>query len=238
MSKPKFCTHCGTALTPAAHFCANCGTPLNAKPAAASAPAAPGAAAGGVAVLLPWFVLAALMMVGLGYVIGSKSSTGPSSAAVATQFPEGDPIIAAPDISSLSPEERVDRLFNRVMTLAAAGKQDSVEFFAPMAISALAALMPLDAHRRYDLGLIQLMAGDPIGARAQSDTILTEQPTHLLGLSLGMRAAKAQNRTADAKKLGERLTKAATAERAKGLKEYNDHAPDIAEAMKEANPGN
>lgn len=235
MAKAKFCRHCGSPLTPASHFCANCGVPLD-----GAAPTTPGNApspvpvsSGGVAVLLPWFVLASLLMAVLGYVIGSKGSPGSAPTSMAA-FPQGDPIIAAPDISSLSPEERVDRLFNRVMALAAAGKQDSVKFFAPMAINALAALMPLDAHRRYDLGLIQLTAGDPAAARIQADSILLEQPTHLLGLSLGMRAAKAENRTADAKKLGDRLSAVAASERAKGLREYNDHAPDIAEAMGEA----
>jgi len=35
----------------------------------------------------------------------------------------------APDISSLSPQERADRLYNRVMLLATQGKADSVQFF-------------------------------------------------------------------------------------------------------------
>jgi hypothetical protein len=235
MAKAKFCRHCGAPLTPASHFCANCGVALDGAPASVGNATNPTPGnAGGVAVLLPWFVLASLMMAGLGYVIGSKGASRGAPAANVAAFPDCDPIIAAPDISSLSPEERVDRLFNRVMSLAAAGKQDSVQFFAPMAINALAALMPLDAHRRYDLGLIQLTAGDAAAARVQADSILLEQPKHLLGLSLGMRAAKAQNRTADAKKLGERLVAASPSERAKGLREYADHAPDIAEALDEA----
>ena len=240
MATPKFCRHCGTPLTPHARCCANCGNTLDAT-AAASAPAAGAQAPAGGAVmvnlatLVPWFVLSALMLVGVGYVIGTRSA--PASAAVAAggaPFAQDPSIIAAPDISSLSPEERVDRLFNRVMALAAAGQQDSVEFFAPMAINALAALMPLDEHRRYDLGLISLAAGDPATARAQADTILKAQPTHLLGLSLGMRAATAQGRTADAKALGTKLTASAASERAKGKREYTDHAPDITEALDEA----
>ncbi|HTI44454.1 MAG TPA: hypothetical protein VL693_21650, partial [Vicinamibacterales bacterium] len=39
-----------------------------------------------------------------------------------------------PDISQMSPEERANRLFNRVMILAESGKQDSVQFFMPMAL--------------------------------------------------------------------------------------------------------
>ncbi|HMI56212.1 MAG TPA: hypothetical protein VK494_08500, partial [Gemmatimonadaceae bacterium] len=40
----------------------------------------------------------------------------------------------APDISGLTPQERADRLYNRVMLLASQGKIDSVAFFAPMAL--------------------------------------------------------------------------------------------------------
>lgn len=233
MANPKFCRHCGTALTPAAHFCAHCGQPLDAT----AVPAAPAGGGRPTATLLPWFVLASLMVGVIGFLLGSRTAPASTAAALASGAAFGaeeGPIVTAPDISTLSPEERVDRLFNRVMTLASAGQQDSVAFFAPMAINALAALMPFDLHRRYDLGLIQLAAGDAVAARAQADTILAEQPTHLLGLALGMRVANAQGRTADAKKLGATLVAQAAKERASGKREYADHAPDITEALDEA----
>jgi zinc-ribbon domain len=242
MANAKFCRQCGTQLTSGAHFCANCGAGLD-----ASAPSGRGGAPSGaqgnapsgmisVSAMVPWFVLASLMMAVLGYLIGARGApaSGAASGEAAAAFADQGGIITAPDISTLSPEERVDRLFNRVMALASAGKQDSVQFFAPMAINALAALMPLDAHRRYDWGLISLAAGDPGTARAQSDTILAAQPTHLLGLALAMRAATSQGRAADAKRLGAKLIASATIERAKGLREYADHAPDVTEALEEA----
>ena len=58
----------------------------------------------------------------------------------------------APDISNLSPQERADRLYNRVMLLASQGKTDSVQFFAPMAITAYQMLSPLNIDQRYDMG--------------------------------------------------------------------------------------
>jgi hypothetical protein len=228
MATPKFCKHCGAAIAPDSHFCANCGARVD----GAAGPAPRGTL--GSTTALPWFILASLLMAGLGYAIGSRGLPPAGPLASVGPIAQGDGIIAAPDISSLSPEERVDRLFNRVMTLAAAGKQDSVQFFAPMAINALAALMPLDTHRRYDLGLIQLTAGDPVGARAQADTILAAHPTHLLGLALAMRVATAENRPADAARLSALLSRSAASERAKRLPEYADHAPDIAEALEEA----
>ena len=234
MANPKFCRHCGTALTPAAHFCAHCGQPVD----PAAAPAVPAGGGRPAASLLPWFAIASLMMGVIGFLVGSRTapgSTAAAPAAVAGAFGADEgPIVAAPDISSLTPEERVDRLFNRVMTLASAGQQDSVAFFAPMAINALAALMPFDLHRRYDLGLIQLAAGDQAAARAQADTILAEQKEHLLGLALAMRVANAQGRAADAKRYGATLVAAAARERASGKREYADHAPDITEALDEA----
>jgi hypothetical protein len=79
----------------------------------------------------------------------------------------------------MSPEERANRLFNRVMVLAEAGKNDSVQFFLPMALGAYAQLPSLDADARYHVGLLQLAGGDANGALAQADTIRQSIPTHL-----------------------------------------------------------
>ena len=140
----------------------------------------------------------------------------------------------APDISQLSPQERADRLFDRVMTLVSAGKSDSVTFFAPMAIQSFEALAPLTAHHRYDLGLLGVVSGDGALAVAQADTILREQPNHLLGLILAMRAAGLQGDVAGREGFASRLRSALDSERAKRLPEYQDHAPDIEAAVREA----
>jgi Flp pilus assembly protein TadD len=87
--------------------------------------------------------------------------------------------LRAPDISQMSPEERANRLFNRVMILAESGKNDSVQFFLPMALSAYAQLPSLDADARYHVGLLQLAGGDATAALAQADTIHRSLPTHL-----------------------------------------------------------
>src|SRR4029077_16741181 len=87
--------------------------------------------------------------------------------------PAGAP---APDISSLSPQERADRLYNRVMLLATQGKIDSVQFFAPMALTAYQMLSPLNADQRYDMGRIGEVVGALPLAKAQADSILRENP--------------------------------------------------------------
>ena len=138
--------------------------------------------------------------------------------------------MSAPDISNMTPEERADRLFNRVMRLSSEGKTDSAAFFGPMALGALEAL-PLDAHRRYDIGVVSLVMGESAAAAAQSDTILRQRPTHLLGLALAARAADARGNAPGAKEFRRRLLAAESRERAAGLAEYTDHDADIRTAV-------
>ncbi|MEO8577783.1 MAG: hypothetical protein ABI556_13825 [Gemmatimonadales bacterium] len=146
--------------------------------------------------------------------------------------PEG--AVRGPDISQLSPQERADRLFNRVMLLASQGKPDSVLFFAPMAISAYQMLSPMNADQRYDLGRIAEVAGALPLARAQADTILVENPKHLLGLILASRIAALDKRAADQKAFDARLVSAYQAESARKLPEYDRHGDDIQNALTEA----
>ncbi|HUF66401.1 MAG TPA: hypothetical protein VMM17_10555 [Gemmatimonadaceae bacterium] len=138
---------------------------------------------------------------------------------------------AAPDISSMSPQERADRLFNRVMSLSGEGKTDSAAFFAPMAIAALESLQPVTAHGLYDIGLVALAAGDHRRAAAQADAILAQRPTHLLGLALAARAADARGDAAASTSFKQRLLAAERSERDEPLPEYTDHSTDIGDAL-------
>jgi hypothetical protein len=135
--------------------------------------------------------------------------------------------VRGPDISQLSPQERADRLFNRVMTLYGEGKEDSVLFFAPMAISAYQMLEPLNADQRYDLGRIAEVAGAFPLAKAQADTILAQHPTHLLGLILAARIAGLDKRPSDSASFVSRFRAAYPAEIKKNLPEYDRHSADI-----------
>ena len=137
----------------------------------------------------------------------------------------------APDISSLSPRERADRLYDRVMAQSARGKTDSASFFATMAVGAYQALAPLDSDLRYDYGRMAEIAGDLPLAQAQADTILRENPDHLLGLILAARVAQARNDAATSQKLLARATRAQKTELAKSLDEYTRHKNDIDAAI-------
>jgi len=180
--------------------------------------------------LLPWSVAGIAVLSLLAFVAGATWRQGQPSG----QGPSAVAPARAPDISQMSPDERADRLFQRVMTYVAQGKDDSVRFFAPMAIQSIAALVPLDAHRRYDLGLLGVVTGDAAMARAEADTILATQPSHLLGLILAMRASGLELDTLARRRFAERFLAALPRERPRALPEYVDHAPDIDAAAREA----
>ena len=250
----RFCSSCGTALagatcatcsaslTPGARFCHRCGTPAGAPSAARSR---------GFASALPWAV-AALALVSLtALVVGQRfGARGNPSAPTADVLdganmqgatpigppvggPGGAPAAAprAPDISQLSPEQRAERLYDRIMAAHEAGKQDSVRFFLPMARVVYESLDSLNLDQRYDLGRLGEVGGDTTLARAQADTILKARPTHLLGLILAARVARMEGSEARARALDARLLAAEPAERATALPEYLLHRNDIDTAL-------
>jgi hypothetical protein len=139
--------------------------------------------------------------------------------------------VRGPDISSLSPQERADRLYNRVMLLNSQGKSDSVLFFAPMALTAYQMLSPLNADQRYDMGMIGEVAGAIPLAKAQADSILLRNPTHLLGLMLAARVTALEGNTTAARAFEKRLLAAEKPELAKKLAEYERHRDDITSAL-------
>jgi hypothetical protein len=244
------CAACNRGLTPGARFCHHCGaTAGSGAPAGAPAGASAGnSAAGGSRNLVAWLVPGVALICLAAFFVGQQLSRGksaPDTAEQNTPLGGAGPVAPcaggaagerAPDISSLSPQERADRLFNRVMRYGEEGKIDSARIFAPMAIQAYEMAGPLDAHRRYDMGMIAVVAGDAGIAKAQADTILSTNKTHLLGLVLAMKAAGLRQDAAARADFQKRIVAAAPAERAKGLKEYEDHKPDIDAALTTPRP--
>src|SRR4051812_19758967 len=254
----RFCSSCGTALagatcstcaatlTPGARFCHRCGTPSGAPSAAPSR---------GLASALPWAV-AALALVSLtalvvGQRFGARSSPsatadvldganmqgttpiGPATADAssgAAGAPAGT-IPRAPDISQMTPEQRAERLYDRIMTEHEAGRQDAVRTFLPMARAAYEMLGTLNLDQRYDLGRLGEVGGDTALARAQADTILASRPTHLLGLALAARVAQLEGNPARSGAMYARLVAAEPTERSAALPEYLLHKNDIDAAL-------
>jgi hypothetical protein len=242
--EPGTCSGCGSVLSPGARYCHSCGKAVSIVSGSekVTVTAAPSSS-------LPWVVAAIALITLLAFLAGSafNKRRGSSLDAPQNALPQAglddrgvpgaaspESVVRGPDISQLSPQERANRLFNRVMILAGQGKTDSVLFFAPMAIEAYRMLSPLNADQRYDLGRIAETAGAVPLAKAQADTILLQNPTHLLGLILGARVAALEKRTADGKALEARLVDSYTSETAKKLPEYERHQADITAALSKA----
>jgi hypothetical protein len=251
LSTGKFCSNCGAPLadatcgacsaplTPGAKFCHRCGTP-----AGAEGPPTPR----GFATALPWAVagIALLSLIALvaGQRFGRTPANPPTEAAAAdganptaaAPFAGATGNGAAPDISNLTPAEAAVRLYNRVMGAHERGQTDTVQIFAPMAITAYRMLGTLDLDQRYDLGRIAAISGDEPVARAEADTILKLHPNHLLGLILAANAAHIRKDPSGERTYRDKLTAAASAERAKQLPEYVTHENDITIALDAKRP--
>jgi hypothetical protein len=229
------CNACDAPLSPGARFCHRCGTPAGA--AGRSDPRSFSAA-------LPWAVAAIALVALIALVAGQRFAR---SRASADETVAGTPSAPAagttgsaganpPDISNLSPADAAVRLYNRVMGMHERGRADSVQLFAPMAIAAYEMIGKLDLDQRYDLGRIAAVSGDATRARAEADTILAQQPNHLLGLILAANAARMRKDVAAERTYRDRLVAAAPAERAKQLPEYITHENDITIALDAKRP--
>jgi hypothetical protein len=92
----------------------------------------------------------------------------------------------------------------------------------------------LDADLRYDMGRVAEVAGKADIAGAQADSILAQQPNHLLGLVLAVKAATMRGDAAALAGFNKRLVAANATERGKPLEEYQRHAADIDAALRQA----
>lgn len=182
--------------------------------------------------MLPWTVagLAFVLLVVI-FAAQRAGTAPPAGPAMGAPMSGGGGAGAAPDISSMTPRERADRLFDRIMTLDSEGKRDSVAFFAPMALGAYESLGELDLDLRYDFGRVAEVSGNLGLAAAQADTILRQAPNHLLGLVLAMRVAERRGDQAQRNQFAQRLLAAEATERAKNLNEYRLHEGDLQTAL-------
>ena len=240
----RFCSSCGTALagatcgscaaplTAGARFCHRCGTP-----AGTSA----GSRTPGIGNAMPWVVTGIALVALIALVVGQRFGARPTGTTdvldganaqgtttiSAEDAPPAGTMPRAPDISQLTPAQRAERLYDRIMREAEAGKTENVRAFLPMAVAAYEMIAPLTLDQRYDLGRIGEVGGDTTLVRAQADTILRERPTHLLGLVLGAKAARMVGNEPHARQFDARLLSVEPRERSAGLPEYLLHRNDI-----------
>ncbi len=235
------CTSCGASLPAGARFCNECGASVGAG-VAASVGGAPVRPASNVSTYAPWVVATVLLFSVVGYFAGRGLGSG-SDITVSDGASMGAPFASggggpAPDISNMSPRERAGRLYDRIMRYVEEGKQDSAQFFAPMALSSFELLGgDLDLDARYDYGRVASETGNLGIAAAQADTILRQSPNHLLGLALAARTAMAKGDATAAARSWKAFLAAKDAELAKSLPEYQAHATDIERATRTAQGG-
>ncbi len=219
------CDHCRAQLSPQARFCHRCGravTPARARGSERGA----------------WLFACAMCLLLVGaivYQVVSKrpAPVAPEMANAGAVGPDGSPG-PAPDISRMTPRERFDRLYNRIMQAAERGDSVQIARFTPMALAAYDQLDSIDADARYHAAVIRLQTGDLSGARALADTILADAPGHLFGYLIRGTAAQIAKDTAGLS--GARADFLAHYDQEMGSKrvEYLEHKPVIEEFKTEA----
>lgn len=238
---PTTCRECGNELPPGGRFCNTCGTPATGAaplPAASATnqPATAAAAPPARSSNLPWLVAAGALVALLAVVLVPRFG---GDGAPATQTPAGPPITGAPaggaagvDLSSMTPREAADRLFNRVMENVSSGDTTAARQFLPMALMAYERVPELDVDGRYHLAVLQLVNADPQAAREQADSILAVVPDHLFGLFTAAQAEQAMGNEAEAGELYRRFLDRFDAEVDADRTEYREHAQ-VLPAMRE-----
>jgi len=202
------CHACGAQLSANVRFCHKCGAAVG------------GGQAAGWRLGVPWGVAGAALGALVTVVVMRLGGGSPPGEPTTLGGPVG---VRPPDISQMSPEERANRLFNRIMILDEAGKTDSVQFFLPMALGAYNQLPALDVDARYHIGLIELAGHQPAGALAQADTILRTIPTHLFGYMLRADAYRQQGNRPGERRANADFLRHEGAELARNRPEYTDH---------------
>jgi hypothetical protein len=132
---------------------------------------------------LPWLIAGAALVGLLGAILVgiTRRPTAPPVSEELTADAPTTPAGTPPDISNMSPRERFNRLYNRIMSAAQSGDEATVTRFTPMALMAYAQLDTIDADARYHAALLRVHTGDVEAARALADTILAAAPGHLFG---------------------------------------------------------
>ena len=145
----------------------------------------------------------------------APATTGPTTA--------GQP----PDLSTMSPREAADRLFNRVMMADEQGNQAEIEQFTPMAVAAYERLENLDTDALFHVGMIHIAAGDLEQAKGFAERIMAIAPTHLFVPLLEHRVAEEEGNTSAAVSAASKFHQHYEEEMSIGRSEYEHHRASI-----------
>ena len=226
----RFCNQCGNKVSSGARFCNKCGAKV------------PGGGSGRAAVRreiaasvfkghnLAWWVAGAAMFALIVFVGVSMVRPGPGPVPGTTSTPttgSAPPPAtggAAPDLSTMTPIEAADRLFNRVMAAVEQGDSAQAQGFLPMAIAAYQRARPLSLDGLFHLSMLNRTAGNLEAALAQAVEILEEDPNHLLGLSAAAAASVELGELEAAEEYYRRILEVYEEESQRPLEEYEMHA--------------
>ena len=162
------------------------------------------------------------------FALGVLVGRGHGTSAAESEAPVAEtPAEAPPDISNMTPRERFDRLYDRVMRASSGGDAATAQRFAPMAISAYGMLDSVDIDARYDVAVIKLHVGDIEGARALADTMVKSAPGHLFGYMIRATVARFTGDSAGAKRAGAIFLRNYPGEIARARPEYEKHKTSI-----------
>jgi hypothetical protein len=175
--------------------------------------------------------LCVLLVAGIAYQV---SSSDPQPAVPDMANTGATPGDRAPDISGMSPRERFDRLFNRIMQAAEQGDAAEVEGFTPMALGAYQQLDTVDVDARYHAAVIHLQGGNMPPALALADTILAEAPGHLFTYLIRGTAAEIANDSARLARARRDFLLAYEREMTAKRVEYLEHRPVLDEFRRQA----
>lgn len=227
------CRECQNPLPTGARFCNQCGATVASQPAAAAAARKP---------VLPWAVAGLAVAVLAGVVLVPRLSPDPAEApaAAVAAAPQGgapgmDP--TGVDLASMTPRERADRLFNRVMEGMSGGDTTRIAFFTDMAIQAYGMVPERNADLHWHLGELYRAKGDLDAARAQADTILAADPQHLFGLFGAAQVERARGNGDAAAALYQRFLDGYATQVARNLPEYTEHMRGLPSMRAEAEQG-
>ena len=208
-NQPNKCPACGTLAT--GRYCAQCGAALGARSLRPRERRAWQAAA-----------VASILVLGLLVVLvwRDKASAEPA----VTEPAVGATPAGPPDLSTMSPRERFDRLYQRVMGAAETGDTATVARFAPMVFAAYGQLDTVDADARYHAALLRLhLQNDTAAAFRLADTILATNPRHLFGFLIQGTAALLAGNDGLLRRAQAALLAAWDQEMKAGRLEYRDH---------------
>lgn len=189
---------------------------------------------------LPWVLAAvagATLLVLLIVVLARREPGAQPVAAASAPFAGAGGNGAIPDISQMTPRERFDALYNRIMAAAESGDNATVTRFSPMALQAYDMLDSVDADARYHLALLKVHTGDTRAVAALADTILANQPGHLFGYMIRGAIARFQKDDAGLKKAYADFLAHYDAEMKAGRVEYSEHERSVQSFYEQAKKG-